>query len=168
MDVILREIERALEARLYYLAVLSAIALPDVCSALQSDGTTKPEKYKAWYEAWLAKKLSSMTSDDMYGLRCGIVHQGIFGHPGMQYNRVIFTVPHGRVRAHNTVMRAADDEQFALHLDAEMFCLDVIASVKEWYSSNQDSPNVKAHLPRLVQYRPGGLPPYILGSPVIA
>jgi hypothetical protein len=54
MEMILSDIERALTARLYYVAITTALTLPDICAALESpDGTTSGPKYKAWYNLHL-------------------------------------------------------------------------------------------------------------------
>ena len=46
MELILKEIERALDAKLYYLALQASLTLPDICGALQSnDGVAKKHKY---------------------------------------------------------------------------------------------------------------------------
>ena len=46
MELILKEIERALDAKLYYLALQASLTLPDICGALQSDdGVAKNYKY---------------------------------------------------------------------------------------------------------------------------
>ena len=51
MELILKEIERALDAKLYYLALQASLTLPDICGALQSDdGVAKNYKYIAWYD----------------------------------------------------------------------------------------------------------------------
>src|SRR6267154_323178 len=134
MNTILEEIEKALQSQLFYLAVASALSLPDVCSALESpNGTTSGAQYKAWYSAWLGHKYPNITPDDIYSLRCGVVHQGRFGHPRMQYSRVLFAIPNpGRIVFHNNIV---DD---ALNLDAPMFCRDVLESALTWYEAKKD------------------------------
>jgi hypothetical protein len=82
MQAITDEIEKALAAGVYYLALMTALSLPDVCAALESpNGATNGAKYKAWYGVWMAPSYPEMTAEDIYGLRCGIVHQGRMGHP---------------------------------------------------------------------------------------
>jgi len=164
MDTILGEIEKALDAQLYYLAVASALSLPDICSALESpSGTTSGNQYKAWYEAWLAAQYPRITADDIYSLRCGVVHQGRFGHPKMQYSRILFTIPNVNQNVyHNNLMNDV------LNLDAPWFCRDVIKSVMKWYEAKKDDPNVKQNLPRLLRLHPNGLAPYMVGMPLIA
>ena len=163
METLLGEVERALAMRLYYLASLLTLQLPDVCAALESpDGKTKPELYKAWYRTWLAPKYNRITEDDIYCLRSGVIHQGRFGHPGSQFSRVFFTLPDpSRNIFHNNVVGDA------LNLDLMIFCRDVIESVRTWHNAKKSDPTVQSNLQRLVQYYPNGMPPYIVGVPVI-
>jgi hypothetical protein len=56
----------------------------------------------------------------------------------------------------------------ALILGVLPFCQAVIESAREWVIRNLDTENVKANLPRLVRYRPEGLPPFMVNVPVIS
>jgi hypothetical protein len=169
MEMILQEIERALQARLYYLAVVMAVTMPDICAALEAaNGRTSGDKYKAWYNAHLAPLYPRLTDDDCYSLRCGVVHQGRFGHPGMQYDRIIFTLPDPRGNIFSGNVFGGGGNPPTLNLDAEAFCRDVIAAVRAWFAAKQADANVVANLPNLVQFRPNGMAPFIGGVPVIA
>ena len=169
MDVILKQIDRALDRGFHYLAVVSALTLPDICAALESpDGRTTRERYKAWYNSWVKNKYPMISDDDFYRLRCGVVHQGILGPQGMQYSRIVFTLP-GHARMHACISRDnAGVIESALQLDAISFCRDLMESVNEWYAAKQNDANVQKNLPRLLQFRPNGLPPHFVGLPVIA
>lgn len=163
MESLLNEIERALELELYYLAIVLALTLPDICAALEDpNGVTRGEYYKAWYNKYFAIKYPSITDNDCWSLRCGVVHQGRCGHPNMQYDRVVFTMPGAPAVLHNNFINGA------LNLDIELFCQDMIDTVRDWYNAQQNNPNVKSNLPHLVRYRPKGLAPYVVGMPVIA
>ncbi len=81
----------------------------------------------------------------------------------MQYGRVIFTVPNVQRNVfHNNVLNDA------LNLDAVIFCNDVIASARGWFAANRRNPTVAGNVQNLVQFRPQGLAPYIVGAPLIA
>lgn len=164
METITDEIEGALSSGLYYLAVVVTLGLPDVCAALESaDGTTSGGKYQAWCDAWFIPSYPELTSRDLYGIRCGVVHQGRLGHPTMQYARVLFTVPNENANVfHQNVMNDA------LNLDAVTFCRDMIRAVKRWYAAKQGEPSIVANIPRLVRFHARGLPPYMIGMPLIA
>lgn len=164
MDTIIQEINNALNRELYYLGVVMALMLPDICAALESsNGETNSALYKDWYNKNLAVKYPNLTANDCYSLRCGVVHQGRLGHSNMQYERVLFTVPNAQNNVfHNNILNKA------LNLDATIFCRDMTASVSQWFSAAQTTPNVQANLLHLVQFRPRGLSPYMVGIPIIA
>lgn len=164
METVLGEIERALNAELYYLAVVLALTLPDMCAALESDdGRTTPDKYKAWYDANLAGDLGWLTAADCYSIRCGVVHQGRLGFPGKQFARVIFSVPTPQKNIfHNNVINDA------LQFDVVLFTRTIVNAVRGWMKLSAANPNVQVNLPNLIQYRPQGLAPYMVGMPVIA
>ncbi len=158
------QIERAISAGLYYLAIVVALALPDICAALESpNGEATRQRYKVWCDAWFLPKYHFLTSQDLYSMRCGVLHQGRLGHPNMQYARVLFTLPNAdnNVAHHNIIYGA-------LNLDVETFCHDMNSAVDQWYSAKQSDPSVQANLPRLVQFYPQGLDPYIGGLPLIS
>jgi hypothetical protein len=165
MEMILQDIERALQQQFYYLAIAVSLSLPDICAALaEPTGSTAGRNqvaYENWYNANLAAKYPTLTASDCYRLRCGVSHQGRFGHPRMQYSRVLFTIP-GGITFHNNIINDA------LNLDAAIFCHDIMDSVRSWLIANKNNKTVQGNISRVVQFRPQGLPPYMAGMPLIA
>ncbi|GGX11044.1 hypothetical protein GCM10007242_16340 [Pigmentiphaga litoralis] len=164
MDMIFAEIENTLRSNNYFSAITTALLVPDICGALGSnDGVATGAKFRQWYDENLAAQYESLTAVDCYSLRCGVVHQGRFGGGRGQYARVLFTVPNAQ---NNTFHRIIIND--CLNLDAIRFCTDVVNAGRHWFAQNQTDANVVANLPRLVQFRPDGLPPYMIGMPLIA
>lgn len=55
MEDITDQINRALNANLYYLALFVSISLPDICGATESsDGKSTGAKYIAWFDKYVA------------------------------------------------------------------------------------------------------------------
>jgi hypothetical protein len=164
VEVITKEIERALEAGMYYLAILGTLTLPDICGALESpDGETTGQRYVAWWNAWMASKYPEISGHDLYKMRCGVVHQGKLGHPKMQqYGRILFLLP---TPAKNIMKNLVIND--ALTIDAGRFCHDMIEAVADWFAAKKNDQVVQANLPRLVRFHANGLPPYIRGIPLI-
>ena len=158
MRDVLDQIRAANGAGLYYVALFSALAIPDICAALETqDGTTNGKKYRAWFDCWVAPKYSffggtSLTGDVCYYYRCAALHQGRATHPKMQYRRIIFVEPgnHG-ITMHNNVM---DD---ALNIDVRIFCEDVISSCEAWLVSVAANPTVQQNLVSSMQRYPQGV-----------
>jgi len=143
LEQMLHEIEHALAGRFYYLAIVVTVTLPDVCAALESeDGKACPNRFRAWYDEHLAAALRPLTAEDCYSFRCGVLPPDVLrGGP----------IRMDDVHAYNVVE----------------FCDVFIGAVRRWFEENREHANLRANLPRLVQFRPDGMTPYIRGLPVI-
>lgn len=168
IEVITGEIERALSHQFYYLALIGALTLPELCAALETtDGNTSGKNaalYTKWCDAWLTA-YPDVAGSDIYALRCGVVHEGRLGNGKSKYKRIAFTLPDGRG---NVIQQLTVNATELLSLDLVTFCRQMIASASMWYVAKQTDSNVQRNLPRLLQYRPQGLSPYIVGLPLIA
>ena len=160
--------EGAVERKLHYLAVVSVLTLPDICSAMEShNGSAHSKLYESWFDKWKLRDYDSfLTGHDLYRLRCGGLHQGRFGPPGMQYDRIVFMIE----GAMHLVVSANSGgvKESVLQLGATEFCRDMTQSVRVWYEAKKDDANVKKHLPLVLQFRPQGLPPHFVNIPLIA
>lgn len=153
METILQEMNNAVAAGLFYMAILAALAVPDICAALESpSGRTSGEQYKAWCDQWLLPAYPLLTAADLWAMRCGVVHQGRSEHPNSQYSRVIFTAPTpNRMTFHNNTVGDA------LNLDISTFCWDVTQAAVAWLNAHQGDPAVQANWPRLMRFYPQGI-----------
>jgi hypothetical protein len=183
LAAILHEIERAIEAKLYYVAIAVALSVPDICACLECN-PDEPiwasfDKYAAWCDANI--KFQNLDGADLARLRGGVLHQGHFGHPKSKFNRVLFIGPESQIKAHDVVMSVEDNVSFGgmsatelrlagkvLLLDAVQFCQTIMDSARKWVISKNGDPFVERNLPNLVRYRPNGLPPFSVGVPTIA
>jgi hypothetical protein len=185
LTAILREIERALDAKLYYLAIAVTLSIPDICACLECD-PEKPiwatkDKYETWCTANLVTHFTNLTAEDLFRLRGGVLHQGHFGHAKARYDRIIFITPESQFQAHDAIIAVApgvkvggvDVEKLRLsgqllHLNVASFCKSIMDAARTWAISKAGDPNVQQNLPNLVRYRPDGLPPFSVGIPTIA
>lgn len=168
LETTLREIESAIDAGLYYAALIVALTVPDICAALEDERAySGREEYKNWYRENLAGRFPYMSDDAAYSLRCGVVHKGNLRlkMKGGESPRVIFTLP-GGVTVHNMVIEKSQIGK-VLQFDLVQFCEDVIEAARAWYVRKVDDPIVQANLPDLLQLRPRGFGP-VVGLPVIA
>ena len=164
MQDVIQQIRAANGAGLYYVALFSALALPDICAALESaNGQASKDKFIAWFDAHVAPRYNGfLDGETCYYFRCSILHQGSTQHPRGRYSRIIFVEP-GRSGGilHNNIINDA------LNIDARIFCEDLCGAAERWWQAASAQPNVQANLPRFVRRHPTGLAPYIGGVPVI-
>ena len=172
------EIRAALDAKLFYLAIAVALSIPDICSCVESNPDAiwaTAKKYKRWFDTNLASEFQNLTADDCYRLRCGVLHQGNFGHPESRYDRIIFLAPNPSFRMlGDTLVTISPGISFGdvtgkvLQIEAVWFCETLISAAIKWAEEKTGDQNVQTNLPNLVRFRPEGLPPYIVGVPLFA
>lgn len=167
METLTNEIKEALRHRLLYAALILTLTLPDACAALESpNGQTSHDAYTAWWKTWLKGEYDNhLTADEVYLLRCAAAHQGRFQHPGLKFDRVVFTLrPNGNFFHKNTFRSGV---QVILNLDLGFFCQDVVQAAEAWFAQKKTDPQVKANLVKLVQFYPNGILPYLEGVPAV-
>jgi len=109
------------------------------------------------------EKFSYLKPEDLYSIRCGVLHQGRFGDLRHNVERVIFLPPDGSRNAF--VDCKLNDAYF---YSVEAFCRNLCDAAFVWYEANRDDPVVQVNSKRMMQYYPEGLPPYVRGATVIA
>ena len=169
MRDLLQQINRASAANLYYVALLTALTLPDICGAMESaNGRATRQKYDSWFSRWVAPRYTvggaaSVTGDVCYYYRCSALHQGRAAHPRMGYSGVLFVEPGATTNIfHNNIMNNA------LNIDVKVFVGDLIAGALTWLQQVRSSANYQRNYPLFMQRYPNGFTPYIVGLPVIA
>jgi len=164
MQDVIEQIRASNAASLYYVSLISALALPDICAALESDnGQASKEKYVSWINTHVAPRYNGfLDGETCYYFRCSMLHQGSTQHPRGPYSRIIFVEPdQSGVVLHNNIMNDA------LNIDIRIFCEDLCRAAENWWRDNAAQPNVQTNLQRFVTRHPNGLAPYIRGVSVI-
>lgn len=162
MERLISEIRAAVQGGAWILALQGSMACIDICAALASqDGRTSRTHFKQWFQQHLAQRYPNLSDSDVYQLRCGLLHQGRAA--GSQYSALIFTLPLASGNYfHNNVINDA------LNLDLGTFCNDVLDVAENWWQNAQGTEPVKTNAEALLQIRPQGLAPYMVGMPVLA
>ena len=171
LESILKEISAALGAKLYHVALASALSIPHVCASLECDPKkvwTTEKSYLAWFDAYLAKHFTWLAGLDCVRLRNGVLHTGTLGHPKKRYGRLMFAVPPTGIEGEFLSVNNGGVEETCLTISLRTFCIRMMQAAREWAVVNTANPNVQANLPNLVRLRPEGLAPHVVGAPVIA
>lgn len=145
------------------IAIGMAVALPALCASLATvDGRAQGKQYKAWCETNLTDgAFSFLSAEDLYSIRCGMLHQGRFGDLQHTVSRVVF-VPKGGASVTNCMYN-----NVYLYGVVE-FCKNMCDAVNVWYEANKTDPIIKANSLKMMRYYPNGLSPRIALGAVIA
>lgn len=143
-----------------FLAIAMTVALPDICVSLKSPtGDATANGYMAWCDENLGPEFAYVTGRDLWSIRCGVLHQGRFGDrkKRSEVSRVIFAVPGDHVWTNCTL-------NGAYFYSVSEFCKNFTQAVARWLENNRNDSTVASNLPKLMQYRVGGFPPYYVGQ----
>lgn len=168
MRDLLAQVEKATADGYYYLALYVALTLPDICGAMESsDGIANKSKYIHWFDhyvtpAYTVAGRAFLDGETCYAYRCSVLHQGRAQHPKLGYSRILFVEPGSTTNVfHNNILNDA------LNIDVSRFCMDIVGGAASWLKDVSDSDDYKQNYSLFMQRYPGGLPPYIVGVPVI-
>ena len=171
MDTLISQTRTAMTSGLYYVGLMSALAVPDIAGALNSaNGEATGRKYIDWYETWVRPRLfekrqrkNPFTGEDCYRFRCSMLHQGSSIHPKSPYARVIFIEPGApNYSIHYCVIR---QEALVIQLDA--FIEEMLSGCEKWLASAKGTNPFEKNYGRFATRHPSGLRPYVLGVPVV-
>lgn len=83
LDNLFKEIEIAKAYKLYNLALITAVTIPDIICQSVKDEITTPKDYIEWFDSYVSpnylkhyKEESILAGGDFYSLRCSVLHQG--------------------------------------------------------------------------------------------
>lgn len=83
---LVQDIRNALENELYFVALISALTLPDICGKVAyPDERSSRKRYISWYEEEIGKyeknpddkeNMPYLSGEVIYSLRCSLLHEG--------------------------------------------------------------------------------------------
>ena len=180
LEPILWQIKKAIEAKLYYLALAVALSIPDICSTLEWDPDPnvlwanrgrQSKRYKHWFDTYLKGEFTFLTADDCYSIRCGVLHQGSVGRPDDQYDQLAFLIDSRRrefLQDGNIIISkgrvSLPGRVLTMGLDS--FCEKMADAAHRWWDAKWHDPYVRANLPNLVREHSRGTLP-LVGEPWI-
>ena len=169
MDELLRQITVALNNGLYFIALQSTLTLPGICAELEGMTDKKDSiKYHKWYNKNVFPK--HLNAKECYDFRCSLLHEGSAHrdkHKRGSMRRVIFVYPNPMIKIDNTKFYGMNPADNAVCIDVLDFCHDMMNSVKIWNDKIKDSPNYQKNYDKFFKLHMNGIPPYVVGMPVI-
>lgn len=130
LALVLKDIDRSIEAKLYYPALLVALTIPVICVALTLDKKVfvKEKHYVDFIDKYTVSGGPNglgINGIDCYRLRGGVVHRANFaGHPKVDWTNVIFTIPETGSQMH--AFSITVQNKTAVMLSLPIFCNTMI------------------------------------------
>lgn len=133
---LLAEIESSSSLKLFRVALLAALTIPDIAGALDStDGHATRRLYERWFDTHVASAYSAfgrqyLTGADCYQYRCTLLHQGRSIHPSSRYSRTMFLFAKQNNIAYCGAFTVENGQ--TLVIDVPRFCNNIVKAAWDW------------------------------------
>ena len=179
MEHILDEIRATYDRGIWYPTLSSILMMPDACGAIEFWGTTKTSRirYPEWYDRWVYPHFSAsnVTFDGsvVYIVRNAMIHEySGFTRGKHGFDRILFMPPNDQNgRGNFNLFQNTTSSGETVFQVSILELLEAIDNgVRHWLADVRADPDKRREyaLNKLVQLRPNGHAPYIIGTPIIS
>lgn len=148
MKIIIQSIRQAVLNKNWFASLFLCLTLPDICGAMENPASKNGERYRKWYNEYLAKKYKSLAADDCWKLRNACLHQCSDSDARMAFKRVHFVEPQEGIIIHNNILNDV------LQLQIDVFCNDFCDAVDKWLFRMENQPDVMDRIKELMRIHP--------------
>ena len=151
IDVYVKDIMNALKNRSYFSALALALALPDMCGAVEYPNESVSERYIKWYqehvEPWVKKEGKDnpdLSGEVVYNLRNTFLHQGLpavnagkIKEESNRVNKFILVLGDGTVFQEVTLSYSVGASAFrAIMVEVTFLCETICSCALDYYIQN--------------------------------
>lgn len=161
---LINDIQKAMDASAYCIALMGALTLPDICSAMECpDGLSSAERYENWFNIRVARHYpGELNGKQCYAYWCRMFHPSAARAEERQgAERHAFVVP-GSTEI-NTVFRA----NRVVYLDLGVFCRQVGDAANSWLKAVKWTEPFETNCARILTIHPMGIPGSVVRWPMI-
>jgi hypothetical protein len=168
---LISQTRKAIQSELYYVALISALSIPDIAGALEAnDRLASKYRYINWYEKWVRPRLTEnrnrenpFSGEVCYIFRCSMVHQGASHRSDSPYRKIIFIEPgHPNYSIHYCLVGGD-----ALLIQIDQFIEEVLRGCELWLEAVKDTEPFVTNYGHFAKRHPQGVAPYVIGVPVV-
>lgn len=179
MEPILDQIRATFDCLIWYPVVSSVLMLPDACGAVEFWGEQKKprDRYIEWYNRWVWPDFKpgfiNFDGSVVYKARNVMIHESTgFTRGSHGFDRILFMPPNDTGVSVEFFLSdnngGVGEVAFQVTISGMMEAMD--KGVRNWLVDVRDDPDKRREnaLANLIQYRPNGHDPHIVGIPIIS
>jgi hypothetical protein len=170
MRDLLNEMAKSINNGINYPALMTALAIPDICGGLISDdGKAEDFRYIDWFNENATHHFNGLLSGQIaYFLRCSVLHQGRLAHPASKkhFDEIMFVIEND-LSTHLIGIKHKSGKNF-LVINLKIFCKVIYHTTTKWLSKVEQTENYKKNYKKFFKYNNQKLPWNEDGISVIA
>ena len=179
MESILEQIRATFDCGIWYPVVSSVLMMPDVCGAVEfwGQGKNPRDRYAEWYDKWVLPHFTaSVVNFDgsvVYIVRNAMIHESTgFTRGKHGFDRIMFMPPNKNGMVIEFYLSknngGVEEAAFQVTILGMMNAMEV--GVRNWLADVRADADKRREMAmdKIVQYRPNGQPPHIVGVPIVS
>lgn len=179
MELILEQIRATFDCGIWYPVVSSALMLPDACGAVEFWGQSKKprDRYIEWYDRWVLPHFRpnqvKFDGSVVYIVRNAMIHESTgFTRGEHGFDRIMFMPPNNNGITIEFYLSknngGVEEAAFQVTISGMMNAME--RGVRNWLAEvrNDTDKRREEAIAKLVQYRPNGQAPHIVGIPIVS
>jgi hypothetical protein len=152
---LVEQIENGVESKLYQMALFTALTVPDIGGAVDSEnGKASGKKYAEWFDDYVAPKYNAwgrqyLTGRDCYLYRCVMLHQGKSQDPKSPFSKTVFLIAEQQNIAYCGAFTVNGGK--TLCIDIPRFCNNIVNSAYNWLDKVELTDRFKKNTEKFVE-----------------
>jgi hypothetical protein len=179
MEAILEQIRATFDCGIWYPVVSSILTLPDACGAVEFWGQNKKPKYRyiEWYDKWVLPHYNppnvKFDGSAVYIVRNAMIHESTgFTRGEHGFDRILFMPPlkNGLVIEGLLSSNPVQFKETAFQVTILGLLNAIELGVRNWLKEVRSDTDKRREtaIDKLIQYRPNGQEPHIVGFPIVS
>lgn len=177
LNTLCDQCDAAAAAGLYWPALITAMAIIDICGAMSTEkGGATPTAFAKWFDEWVVEPREAQmqgapfrardlfTGKECYRFRCSLMHQGRARSTGRSGNQILICEPNAAFRGHWTRFNTSTPP--AILFDAERLVKEITDGARSWIAKWSHSGWFARNGAKFARRHPNGLHPYLVGAPL--
>ncbi|EKK4003068.1 hypothetical protein ACN5OL_000147 [Cronobacter sakazakii] len=139
-------IRKSLSDQNWFAALFMALAMPDICGAIEAPTELVGSRYRQWFRKYLGLKYENgaavFTADDCYKFRCKCLHQGLVEKDKNERFCLSPPVPPHKFHLMNI--------GGLIQVQIDILCEDICLGVDAWQKDVEDNAEIQARISELI------------------
>jgi hypothetical protein len=171
MDDLINEVADCLNRGRINVGLIGLFTIPDSAAAVEYGPTTPRVRYPQWFNSYVDCQKAGISGDLAWSLRNALMHETAMNwrEKGFAFDRVIITMPtNSGAEFHSNVGQARGSDSLVLQLSLQPLAQAILDGAGAWLKGSREDAVKAERMAGIVQYRPHGLPLWVIGMPAVA
>lgn len=169
MEILIEEVRQCFGQGLLMPAMIGLFTIPDAAAAVEYGAIAPRKRYPQWIDAYVRPCNGRLTGELAWAIRNALMHETAMNWrgKGFSFDRVMFTLP-TNVTVNMDMSEIGGTADIVRQFDLKDVVQTMLNAAANWCKVARQNDEKSKAMDGLMQVRPQGLDPWIIGHPIIA